>query len=71
MIFATLEPNLFGPAHELLVLTPYAKKPNLKNHADVSRGVKGLIFGLSLPLLPYFDTRNKASDKDALMDRFF
>ena len=40
--------STFGPAHVILVLTAYAQKPFLNAHTDVSSGVRGLYFGLSL-----------------------
>ena len=44
----------YRPAHEILLLTIYAQKPALNANIVVSTGARGLVYGLSLPLLPYF-----------------
>ena len=46
--------TLSRPACECLVLVAYAQTPPLNAHADVSRGARGLNFGLSLHLNIYF-----------------
>ena len=46
--------NIFGPAHEILVLLANAQKLPLNAHADLSGETRDLWFGLSLHLLPYF-----------------
>ena len=43
---------LHGPVHEILVFVAYAHKPLLNVHTDVSLGIRGLNFGLSLHLYP-------------------
>ena len=37
----------YVPVHETLVLITHAQKPPIKAHADVSRGVRGLMFSQS------------------------
>ena len=50
----------------------YAQQPLLKANADVSRNVRGLSFGLSLPLLEYFvNVQNKGSGLSVQMLRVF
>ena len=52
----------------ILVLIAYAQASPLNAHADISRRARGLNFGLSLPLLPYFVyARRKGSGKTARM----
>ena len=41
-------------ALEILVLIACAQKPTFDPHADLSSRVRGLNFGLSLHLYPYF-----------------
>ena len=38
-----------------LLLMAYAKKPPLNAHADFSHGARGLHFGMSFYLHPYFE----------------
>ena len=42
-----------GPLHEILVLIAYVQLPLISTHADGLSRSRGLIFGLSRPLLPY------------------
>ena len=42
------------PAHGTLVPIAYAQKPRFNTHADVPSRARGLKFGLSLHLHPYF-----------------
>ena len=46
--------SIYGPAYEILVLITHAQKPPINTHADISRGAKGLNFGLNLHLHPFF-----------------
>ena len=45
---------LYVPAQEILVLITLAQRPPIYPHAGISRGASGLMFCLSIPLLPYY-----------------
>ena len=53
------------PAHEILVLAAYAEKPPSNTHAYISSGAKGLNFGLSLHLHPYFVYASSKSSSES------
>ena len=54
----------------LLYLSQCARKPSLKAHTEVSSRARGLIFGVSLPLLLYFEyVRSQGSEETVHMHR--
>ena len=46
--------QIYGLTHKILVLNAYVQKPPLDANADAPITNKGLTFGLSLHLNPYF-----------------
>ena len=61
---------LVGPAHKVLVIIAYAQMPIINAHADVYRGARGLTFGLSLHLYPYFVyVGSEGSDKSVYVHK--
>ena len=61
-------PKIYGSVHEILVLMAYAQTPLINATADISSWARGLNFGLSLHLHPFFvDSSKEGSDYSALM----
>ena len=59
-----------GSSHDLFVFIAYAQMPLIIAHADVSSYARGLKFGLSFHLHPYFvHTSSKDSSEYAHMRR--
>ena len=54
IIYYPANNQIIGPAHEILAFITHANQPPLNNHADASRGPRGLNIGSSLDLLPFF-----------------
>ena len=58
------------PAYEILALIAYAQRRRLNDHADVSSMARGLSFGPSFYLYPYFVyASGEDSDETAHMRR--
>ena len=58
------------PIHEILELIAHAQNHSLNVHSRLSSSARDLIFGLSLPLLPYFMyASSECSDETARMRR--